>query len=83
MSLRQVLFVLLVGFIAGWLASLVMKVKGLGLFGYTVIGIVGAAVGSWTMGMLGVSLGDDLLHEVASAFIGALLVLALVSLLKK
>lgn len=83
MSFSAVFSILLTGAIAGWLASVVLKVRGLGLASYTVVGIIGAAVGHWVMGVLGLSLGGDLLHNIASAFIGAMMVLLLVSALKR
>lgn len=83
MGIGQIFFVLLVGALAGWLASLFMKVRGLGLLGYTVVGIVGAAVGNWVLGQFGLAIGGNLWREVLNAFIGAVLVLTLVGLLKK
>ncbi len=45
------IFVVIVGAIIGWLASLVMKTDGQqGLFANVVIGIGGAALGRWLLG---------------------------------
>ncbi|HEX5755494.1 MAG TPA: GlsB/YeaQ/YmgE family stress response membrane protein [Arenimonas sp.] len=83
MGVGQILSILLIGALAGWLASVFVKVRGLGLFGYTVVGIIGAAVGSWVLGQVGLSLGSGFWYQVLNAFIGAVLVLTLVSLLKR
>ena len=46
---------IIVGLIAGVLASLVMGGTGYGLIGDIIIGIVGAFVGGWIFSSLGVS----------------------------
>ena len=38
---------LIIGAIAGWLASMVIKGGGYGLLGNIIIGIIGAVVGGW------------------------------------
>ncbi len=38
---------IIVGAIAGWLASLFMRSRGFGLIGYIIVGIIGAFVGGW------------------------------------
>jgi uncharacterized membrane protein YeaQ/YmgE (transglycosylase-associated protein family) len=47
---------IIVGGIAGWLAEQFMKSE-MGLVMNIVLGIIGAAVASWLMGFLGISLG--------------------------
>lgn len=69
---------LLVGAIAGWLAGLVMKGRGFGLFGNIVIGIVGAVVGGWLAGAL-FNIAQPIrgfdLSTIIVAFLGAVIVL--------
>jgi uncharacterized membrane protein YeaQ/YmgE (transglycosylase-associated protein family) len=57
MSMESLLTILLIGAIAGWLAGLIVKGYGFGLLGNIIVGIIGAFVGSWLLGKLGVSLG--------------------------
>ena len=71
---------LIVGLIAGVLASLVMG-GGYGLIGDIIIGIVGAFLGGWLFSMLGVgSPFGGLAGTIFVAFIGAVVLLFLIRL---
>ena len=84
LTLEGLLIILLIGAIAGWLAGVVMKGGGFGLFGDIVIGILGAFVGSFVLGrLLGVALGGGILGSICTAFIGAVIILALVRLIRR
>ena len=83
MSVQSLLILLLVGGIAGWLAALVMKGRGLGILGNIVVGIVGAFVGSWVLGLLGIVIGGGILGAIINAFIGAVILLFLIGLIKR
>ena len=77
---------IVVGAIAGWLAGLVMKGRGFGLFGNIVIGVVGGLVGGWLAGALfniDNALSGFNLPTIVVAFLGALLVLWVVRLLRR
>jgi uncharacterized membrane protein YeaQ/YmgE (transglycosylase-associated protein family) len=74
---------ILVGLIAGWLAGKVMKGGGFGVLMDILIGIVGGVIGGWLFGMLGVYPGGGLIGSVLVAFIGACILLWLVRLVKK
>jgi uncharacterized membrane protein YeaQ/YmgE (transglycosylase-associated protein family) len=73
---------LLIGALAGWLAGLVMKGRGLGVLGNIVVGVIGAFLGGWLLPMLGVSFGGDI-GLFITAFIGAVILLAIVGLIKR
>lgn len=74
---------LIVGLIAGVLASLVMGGTGYGLIGDIIIGIVGAFVGGWLFAQLGVaSPWGGLPGTIFVAFIGAVVLLFLLRLLR-
>ncbi|MEO5509955.1 MAG: GlsB/YeaQ/YmgE family stress response membrane protein [Longimicrobiales bacterium] len=75
---------LIVGLIAGVLASMVMGGTGLGIIGDIVIGIVGAFVGGWIFRTLGVAtpLGG-LAGTILVAFIGAVFLLFIIRLVKR
>lgn len=65
---------LIVGLVAGVLASLV--VGGVGLVGDIIVGIIGAFVGGWIFRQLGVSAPfDGLAGVIFTAFIGAVVLL--------
>jgi uncharacterized membrane protein YeaQ/YmgE (transglycosylase-associated protein family) len=74
---------LIVGLIAGILASAVMRGSGLGIVGDIVLGIVGAFVGSWGFRKLGWQAPfTGLAGVVAVAFVGAILVLVALRLVR-
>jgi len=65
---------LLVGLVAGFLASKVMTGRGMGLIWDVVVGVLGAFLGGWLAGVMGIAVGG-LLAEVVVAFLGALILL--------
>lgn len=81
-TLQALVIWLLIGLIAGWLAGEVTKGSGFGLWGNIVIGIVGAILGGLLLGALGVDPGG-FVGEVLQAFIGALVLLALISAVRQ
>src|SRR6266480_4888984 len=66
---------IIIGGIAGWLAEQFMKSQ-MGLVMNIVLGIVGAAVASWLLGFLGISLGGWIGYLIAG-FIGACILIAI------
>lgn len=68
----------LIGLIAGWLAGELTKGSGFGVVGNIIIGIIGAILGGILLGMLGIDPGG-FVGEVVQAVIGALVLLALLS----
>jgi uncharacterized membrane protein YeaQ/YmgE (transglycosylase-associated protein family) len=73
---------LIVGLVAGVLASLV--VGGVGLIGDIIVGIVGAFVGGWIFRKLGVHTPfSGLAGTIFVAFIGAVVLLALLRLIRR
>jgi uncharacterized membrane protein YeaQ/YmgE (transglycosylase-associated protein family) len=66
----NLIVMLLVGLIAGFLASKVMTGRGMGLIWDIVVGVLGAFLGSWLAGLVGIAVGS-LLAEILVAFIGA------------
>ncbi len=75
---------LIVGLIAGVLASLVMGGTGYGLIGDIIIGIVGAFVGGWLFTRLGVtSPFGGMAGVIFVAFIGAVVLLFVLRLIRR
>ena len=72
-----ILWIIIVGFVAGALAKYIMPGKdGGGFVMTTVLGIGGAFVGDWLGGLLGMNrLLDGLLGSIVSATLGALVIL--------
>ena len=74
---------IIVGLIAGVLASLVMGGTGYGLIGDIIIGIVGAFVGGWIFSQLGVTAPwGGLPGTIFVAFIGAVVLLFILRLIR-
>jgi len=68
---------IIVGAIAGFLASKVLTGKGMGLLWDIVAGIVGAFLGGWLAGLVGIPVdtGTFTVSGLVAAFIGAVIVL--------
>jgi uncharacterized membrane protein YeaQ/YmgE (transglycosylase-associated protein family) len=71
-----------VGLIAGWLAGKVMKGGGYGVLVDIILGILGAIVGGWVFGLVGIHAGG-LIGSIIVAFIGAVILVWITRLLKK
>jgi uncharacterized membrane protein YeaQ/YmgE (transglycosylase-associated protein family) len=81
--LMDLLTWIIVGLVAGVLASLVMGGTGYGLIGDIIIGIVGAFVGGWLFSRLGVnSPFGGLAGVIFVAFIGAVVLLFILRLIR-
>ena len=78
----HLLWFLIIGLVAGWLAGHLMKGGGYGLIGDLVLGIVGAFVGGWLFGALGIRAGG-LIGSLITATVGAVVLVLLVRLIKK
>jgi uncharacterized membrane protein YeaQ/YmgE (transglycosylase-associated protein family) len=74
--LDTLIVILLVGLVAGFLASHLVAGHGYGLIGDIAAGVVGAILGTWLLGLIGVVV-SGLLAEIFVAFIGAVIVIAL------
>lgn len=80
MNTQQLITMAAVGIIAGFLASLV--VGGGGLLRYLITGILGAFVGGWLFSWAGwkLNLGNDLVEQVVTSAIGAIVLVLLARL---
>ena len=67
---------IIVGAIAGFLASKVLTGRGMGLLWDIVVGILGAFVGGWLAGLAGIGV-TNIVVEIIVAFVGALILLAI------
>ena len=76
--MNDLLTLLIVGAVAGWLGSLLMKGKKLAVGAYIVLGILGAFVGDAVFGLLGIA-AYRLPGRIIVATIGAMLVIWLVN----
>ena len=76
-----VIWFLIVGVVAGWLAGLLVKGGGFGLIGDLVVGILGALIGGLLFG--GGLLGGGLLGSIVVATLGAVILLVVLRVIKK
>lgn len=82
--LTVLIITLIVGGIAGWLAGLVVQGTGFGLVGDIVIGILGALIATFLFPYFGLALtlGGGILGAIILAFIGAVILLVVVKVIK-
>ena len=73
---------LIIGGVAGWLAGLIMKGRGFGILANIGIGIVGSFLGGFVFRLLGLA-AHGAVGELVTATVGAVLLLAIVSAIKK
>lgn len=71
---------ILVGLIAGWAAGKVSRGRGFGLIGDLVVGLIGALIGGLIAGAF-IQGSIGFIGSIIVAFLGALLLLALIRLL--
>lgn len=68
---------LIIGGIVGWLASIVMKTNAqMGWIANVLVGVVGAAIGFWIAGALGIAAGGGILRFLV-ALAGAVLLIVI------
>jgi len=77
----EIVVILIIGAVAGWLGSTIYKGSGLGLIGNIVVGIVGSFVGYWALGELGINLGTGWIGAILTGAIGAIIILILLNLI--
>jgi len=79
----NLIYFLLIGALAGWLAGQLMKGRGFGLIGNIIVGIVGSMIGGYLSSALNFSLGGGDLGALLIAVLGAVVLLFTVGLIKK
>jgi uncharacterized membrane protein YeaQ/YmgE (transglycosylase-associated protein family) len=91
MTLDQLLLIVIVGLVAGFLATHLVSGHGYGLIGDILIGIVGSLIGflllggligTYILAPLGIAAGS-VLGMIVVAFIGAVILLAIVRLVTR
>ena len=82
----EILIMLAIGAVAGWLAGNMIRGGGFGLIGNIVVGLIGSVVGTFLGGMASGAFGwniPGILGSIIWATIGAALLLFIVSLVKR
>lgn len=71
----DLLWFLLIGLAAGWLASQIMKGGGSGLASDLIMGVIGSILGGFLFGLLGLSASGPL-GSLVTATVGAIALIA-------
>jgi uncharacterized membrane protein YeaQ/YmgE (transglycosylase-associated protein family) len=79
----EIVYFLIIGGVAGWLAGLFMKGRGFGVLGNIVVGVIGALLGGFLFRLLGLSSDGSLIGTLVVSFVGAVVLLMLAGVLKK
>ena len=49
----EILYFLVIGLIAGWLAGIIMKGRGFGILGNIIVGVIGSVLGGFLFRLIG------------------------------
>ena len=79
----NLLWFLIVGLVAGWLAGVLVKGGGFGIVGDLVVGVIGALLGGFLSTRLGFAAGEGLLGSIVVATIGAVILLLILHLVRR
>ena len=74
-----ILYRLLVGLVAGWLAGTLMRGGGFGMAGDMAVGVLGALIGGFIFG----GSGGGLLGRILVATLGAVILIVVLRLIKR
>jgi uncharacterized membrane protein YeaQ/YmgE (transglycosylase-associated protein family) len=77
------IYAIVVGLIAGWLAGQVMRGGGYGILIDILLGLVGGVIGGWLFGALGIYPAAGVLGSIIVAFVGAVILVALSRAMKR
>jgi uncharacterized membrane protein YeaQ/YmgE (transglycosylase-associated protein family) len=78
----NILWFLIIGLVAGWLAGQIMKGSGFGLIGNLIVGIIGALLGGLLFSAVGLAATGHL-GELVAATVGAIALLFLIQLFRR
>lgn len=78
----DILWFLLIGLIAGWLASIIMHSEGNSIISSMIIGMIGSLIGGFLFRMIGIT-AYGTLGSVVMAVIGAMLLIAGMRMIKR
>jgi uncharacterized membrane protein YeaQ/YmgE (transglycosylase-associated protein family) len=78
----NILWAVIIGIVAGWIAGLIMKGRGFGIVGNLIVGVVGAVIGSLVFSVLNIE-AYGTLGSLAMAVLGAVIFLWLISFFRR
>lgn len=68
------IFWIIIGGLAGWIASMIMKNES-GLLMNIIVGIIGAFIGGWLFGQLGIDPAAGVVGSLITAIVGAVILI--------
>ena len=74
---------IIIGLLAGFIASYLVKGTGFGWIINLILGIVGSFLGSWVFSLIGINFGNGLLDTLIAATVGAVIIIFVVNFFKK
>ena len=78
----NLIFFLIIGALAGWIAGQLTKGRGFGLLGNLGLGVLGSIIGGFALGLLGFQ-SAGLLAQLITSVLGAVILLAIVGRIRR
>ena len=78
----EIVYFLLIGATAGWIAGRIMEGGGFGLLGNMIVGVLGSWLGKYLGGLLGIGVEGGIFISLLTAVVGAVILLFLVGVIK-
>jgi uncharacterized membrane protein YeaQ/YmgE (transglycosylase-associated protein family) len=78
----DIIWFLIIGLVAGWLAGQIMRGRGLGLIGNLIVGVIGSVIGGFLFGLIGLN-SFGLIGSLITATIGAVVLLWFVGMVAR
>jgi len=78
-----IIWFIIIGAIAGFLAGKIMKGGGFGLLVNLVVGIIGGLLGGLLFGILGIHAGGGIIGSLVTSTVGAIVFLWILTFFKK
>jgi uncharacterized membrane protein YeaQ/YmgE (transglycosylase-associated protein family) len=82
MAVMKIIIMVIVGVSAGYLSGLIWKGRGFGFIGNLILGVCGALIGGFLFNLLGFRM-YGIVAQIISALAGALILLWLISRIKR
>jgi uncharacterized membrane protein YeaQ/YmgE (transglycosylase-associated protein family) len=79
-STHGLLWWIIVGLLAGWLAGKLARGRGFGCIGDVVLGLIGSVLGGWIFEHLGIVHANTFLYSLAAATVGAVILVSIAHL---
>lgn len=73
---------IVIGILAGWLTGKLMRGAGYGILMDLILGLIGAVIGGWIFGLLGIS-SYGFLGSLTAATVGAIVLVAIARLVRR